>query len=208
MGLSRTIFELAKRTLPLGKMLSFGYPDALFSEPGICPSMHGDAIRRTHGIKGEFADTVSLFASAGWSMTALDSMPSRGCEREHDLNNPLPVDLIDSFDCVLDVGTGEHVFNIAQVFVSALQAVRVGGAILMEHPLVHCNHGFWCTQPTAMLDFFSANGCDVHAWTHAKGVLTKIDSGRFSAPDKTQSVCVAIKRDVVSLRWPTQSRFL
>lgn len=207
MGLASPIWQLARERLPRGRMLSFGCPDALFAVPGLPTSKHAAEIRALHGVTVDSPDPVALFASEGWSLEVIDAFPTRGLERPHDLNEALPEDLVGQFDAVLDVGTGEHVFNIAAVFASALRALRIGGAVLMEHPLVHCNHGFWAVQPTAVLDFFGANGCQVEAWVRVKGQMTPANTRRFSAPDKAQTVCVATKVADVPLRWPVQWRY-
>lgn len=207
MGLAEPIWQLALRRLPRGRLLSFGCPDALFAVPGLPTSKYAAQIRALHGVTLNSPDPVALFASEEWNIEAIDAFPTRDIERTHDLNEPLPEDLVGQFDAVLDVGTGEHVFNIGAVFVSALRALKVGGSVLMEHPLVHCNHGFWAVQPTAVLDFFAENGCRVEAWVRVKDQLTPVDARRFSAPDKAQTVCVARKMVESAIRWPTQSRY-
>lgn len=197
------------KRLPKGELLSFGCPDPLFEMRGLPDSPHAAEIRALHGFAGVAPDVRALFAANGWQITALDVHPTRAFERAADLNEPLPGDLIGKFDAVIDLGTGEHVFNIAQVFRSALAAVKVGGAVLHEHPCVMGNHGFWCTQPTAMLDFYSQNGCEVEAWICSAGRLSPANTKRFGAvQDKSTTVTVATKKKDAAPKWPTQSRYL
>lgn len=208
MGLASHIWGVMKDRLPRGDMLSFGCPDALFEDKEVAASRFADEIRALHGFTGVPPDSVALFTKHGWRLTAVDVHPSRGIERVFDLNEPLPEDLRGRFDAVLDLGTGEHVFNIGQVFRNALDALKVGGAVLHEHPLIMGNHGFWSTQPTAMIDFYSQNGCDVEAWTCSHSVLSPANTKRFGVlADKSTTVGVAVKRMCVTPRWPVQSRY-
>lgn len=197
-----------KERLPKGEVLSFGCPDPIFEVPSVIPSPHAAQIKALHGFNGVPPDAEALFKSEGWSITALDAYPSRSIERKADLNEPLPDDLVGRFDVVLDLGTGEHVFNIGQVFKNALAAVKVGGAVMHEHPLIMGNHGFWSTQPTAMFDFYGQNGCDVEVWVCSDGQFTPAHTRRFGlVPDKSTVVCLAFKRKQVDVRWPLQSRY-
>lgn len=209
MGLSLPIWQLMCKRLPRGELLSFGCPDPLFERHDLPNSKYMDQIRTIHGYSKTSPDTTALFQSERWTLTAVDVIPSRGIEKQINLNEPLPGEYRNRFDAVIDIGTGEHVFNIGQVFRSILDALRIGGSLLIEHPLVYCNHGFWGTQPTAVIDFFSQNGCKVEAWVNSFGKLTSVATHRFDVPtDRCLTVCVAVKEREVDFRWPTQSRFL
>lgn len=77
-----------------------------------------------------------------------------------DLNAPLELDR--QFDCVVNHGTAEHVFNIARVFVSMHEATKPGGLMIHEAPFTGwIDHGFYCLQPTLFLDVARANGYTV-----------------------------------------------
>lgn len=73
-----------------------------------------------------------------------------------DLNAPLELDR--QFDCVINHGTAEHIFNIARVFVSMHEATKPGGLMIHESPFTGwIDHGFYCLQPTLFLDLARAN---------------------------------------------------
>jgi SAM-dependent methyltransferase len=77
-----------------------------------------------------------------------------------DLNQPLPP--LGQFDVVMNHGTAEHIFNIAQVFRSIHAACKVGGLMIHESPFTGwLDHGFYCLQPTLFYDLAAANGYDI-----------------------------------------------
>lgn len=77
-----------------------------------------------------------------------------------DLNYPVFLDAGPDYDIVINTGTAEHVWNVAQVFRTCHEACKTGG--LMFHCLPPfrgwIDHGFWNINPTAILDLEAANG--------------------------------------------------
>lgn len=77
-----------------------------------------------------------------------------------DLNKPLPP--LGAFDVVMNHGTAEHIFNIAQVFASMHTACKVGGLMIHDSPFTGwLDHGFYCLQPTLFYDLAAANGYEI-----------------------------------------------
>jgi len=77
-----------------------------------------------------------------------------------DLNEPLPP--LGVFDVVMNHGTAEHIFDIAQVFRSIHTACKVGGLMIHESPFTGWkDHGFYCLQPTLFYDLAAANGYEI-----------------------------------------------
>jgi SAM-dependent methyltransferase len=92
-------------------------------------------------------------------MIAIDFNGSPSALR-YDLNAPLPP--IGMFDLVINHGTAEHVFNIAQVFLSMHEACKVGGLMVHESPFTGwLDHGFYCLQPTLFYDLAATNGYEI-----------------------------------------------
>jgi hypothetical protein len=65
------------------------------------------------------------------------------------------------YDYVLDVGTLEHCFNIAQALVNMASLAKVGGFIFHENPFNWGNHGFYNLSPTLFHDFYTDNGFEL-----------------------------------------------
>lgn len=77
-----------------------------------------------------------------------------------DLNQS--IDLEKEFDLVINHGTAEHVFNIANVFRVMHDHCDVGGLLVHESPFTGwVDHGFYCLQPTLFYDVVTANNYDL-----------------------------------------------
>lgn len=74
-----------------------------------------------------------------------------------DLNKVLPIDC--AFDLVTDLGTGEHIFDQAQLFRSIHDLLTVGGIFVFDRPIQRwVDHGFYNMQPNLIFALVQANG--------------------------------------------------
>lgn len=90
----------------------------------------------------------------------------------HDLNVPLPKH--ETFDLVTDFGTGEHVFDQAQVWRTVHALTKVGGHIGVIRPEQgYPGHCFYRTDECLFRDIAAANG-------YALLKLERIDAKRGS----------------------------
>ena len=73
-----------------------------------------------------------------------------------DMNKPLSEELLaNKYDCVIDLGTIEHIFNIGQVFQNIIDFLDEGGIFLSVN--VNNNfsgHGFWQFSPEVYMRVF------------------------------------------------------
>lgn len=78
-----------------------------------------------------------------------------------ELNRPL--ELGERFDVVINNGTAEHIFDIAQVFLSMHDHCEAGGWMIHDAPFHGwVDHGFYCLQPTLFYDVALANCYEVN----------------------------------------------
>ena len=170
-----------------------------------------------HGLGGvaePMFDSVQVFSRMGVDAEVIDAAKLRGMERVVDLNFPLPADLKERFDLVVDTGTCEHCFNVAQAFVNACEALAPGGLLVHAAPLTRINHGFWSFNPTIYPDFFEDNGFELQMLTGVTGNIRQgfrpfdIEPfGRFDAPAGAALYVIAQRREVRALRWPVQRKY-
>lgn len=85
-----------------------------------------------------------------------------------DLNNPLPIEFTNQYDLVTDFGTGEHIFDQAQVWKTLHRLTKPGGIIVVDRPStgygLHC---FYLVNPGMFTDIVQANGYEpVHLSEH------------------------------------------
>jgi len=187
MGLNNRVFELiamhCRRGVARGTIaptvrpaLAAGYPDCLV-DPAMLRKWLGTddmpADRASNEIKRMHArplldyarDPFHVFRMLGFDLTVIDIAQERGPEQIVDLNKPSSV--AGSFDLVLDHGTIEHCFNVAEAARNLAGAVAGGGFIVQHLPMNMYNHGFYNFSPTFFVDFYEQNGFDI---LHMEGV--------------------------------------
>ena len=89
-------------------------------------------------------------------LDTLDFSPYEGASIVQDLNVPFPTELHNSFSCVLDSGTLEHVFNFPVAIKSCMDAVKIGGHYIGITPTNNqMGHGFYQFSPELIYRIFS-----------------------------------------------------
>lgn len=175
------------------------------------------AIWQYHGLNGvadPLYDSIALFREMGVEPTVIDVAKLRGDERIVDLNLPLPPDLAQRFDLVVDTGTCEHCFNVGQAFANSCEALAVGGILVHAAPLTRINHGFWSFNPTVYPDFLEDNGFRLQVLVGVAGSLAEgfrtfpIEPfGRTAPPPEAGIYVVAERAEIRPLRWPVQRKY-
>jgi len=125
-----------------------------------------------HSIKHfDFADT--LLKHLGFkNVESLDANNFENATHIHDFNKPVPLKLHNKYNYILDGGTTEHIFNIAQVYQNIIDMLEIGGIFVAFLPNNNLSgHGFYQISPELYLSVFSEKyGCKV-----LELYLTKID---------------------------------
>lgn len=104
------------------------------------------------------------------TVDSLDASGFEGASIVHDLNVPIPNALKESFTCVIDCGSLEHVFNFPQALKSCMEMVALHGHLLMVTP---CNnffgHGFYQFSPEVFYRAAEGSGFEVAMQTFEIG---------------------------------------
>ena len=222
MALSSTLMqEVCKRLKPGMHVCSFGYPD-LIAHPKEVERILGakiyslkyrddsEAIGKWHGVTHKIPDAVSFFALQGATLDVYDVAEHRGGEIICDLNYPDTT--VKSYDFVLDVGTLEHCFNIAQAAINMAGMLKAGGVILHENPFAMGNHGLYSMNPTWYADFYGQRGFKLHdCWLVPKGAEPIKDIERtkrfnYSGPE-ANIIAVAERLEILPFAWQVQSKY-
>jgi SAM-dependent methyltransferase len=137
MGIGVHERALLEREQPLGDVLTLGRQRLNIAGVG----------------RGRYADDL-LTALGASSVQALDYSDFEGATYTGDLN--APIDLGRQFDTVIDFGTSEHIFNIAESLRNCIRLCKVGGRILHSQPANgDCGHGFYQLSPELFLALYS-----------------------------------------------------
>jgi hypothetical protein len=102
-----------------------------------------------------------LFRDLGYGSYAELDINDRA-EIVWDMNVPVPASYHNRFDLIYDGGTLEHIFNPFQGVTNVLLMTKVGGKIVHSQGCGdQINHGYWTFNPSFLVDFYQANGCEV-----------------------------------------------
>jgi hypothetical protein len=120
----------------------------------------------------EFGD--QQISSRGRPMVASEFYRALGCGRYEsidgnglgtvtaDLNEPLDAFELGAFDLVTDFGTGEHIFDQAQVWRTMHALTNPGGFLVFDRPHQgYGKHCFYLTNPCLFTDLAHANAYTV-----------------------------------------------
>jgi hypothetical protein len=108
---------------------------------------------------------------------ALDCSDFEGATVVHDLNVPVPAELWNRFDLIVDGGTLEHVFDVRQSLANIGRMLTTGGRIIHVSPTNNwVNHGFFQFSPTLFYDYYAANG-----FVELRGFLAEHDPYRLTS---------------------------
>ncbi len=193
MGINATILEWfgflyecgalkgLESVLELGPQDLFFPADVLHSEVMKRIGSDGEAVFR--GILNHDAthsDRQALFYSMYgiFNYASVDSYDNRATYQQ-DLN--IAVVAPSKFDLIVDCGTNEHVFNVANVFVYTHNSLADGGVVLKVLPTFGDNtHGFYNIHPTVYFDVARVNGYEIIDFRYVDDMISR-DSSRGAA---------------------------
>ncbi len=117
--------------------------------------MHGRGLTLT---EGAYTGRELLLDAGFKQYDDIDFVGDEGVTIVHDMNTPLPTTFDKRYDLVLECGTLEHIFDVAQVFRNIIQLCKVNGTICHISPLNWINHGFYNFSLTLFYDVYRNNG--------------------------------------------------
>jgi SAM-dependent methyltransferase len=162
MGIGIYELQLLQRFRPRGEVLTLG--------------------RQNYGV--EYAEDllISLGASA---VVSIDYSNFEGATYTGDLNKP--VDLGKQFDTIIDFGTTEHVFDIAQALENCVQLCKIGGQIFHAVPANgECGHGFWQMSPELFFSLYSERNGFIETEVFIADLMDERHWWEASRPDAGQ----------------------
>jgi SAM-dependent methyltransferase len=164
-------FLLARRAagLELGSVCQLGRQD-LFVRPRRLRSLferHGRPLTAAEAGRlcaSGYADEL-LHELGATEVVAIDASDFEGAAIVADLNEPIPGELHERFDTVIDGGTLEHVFNFPIALANAIQLVKPGGHYLAMTPSGgELGHGLYQFSPELLYRCLSPeHGYEVEA---------------------------------------------
>jgi hypothetical protein len=157
-------FLLKFRARALGDMLILGrqgwhiplkhnHPEYIAADALLKRYDPGATLESLH--EGGYADPLFRYLGAT-SVTAMDASPYEGAQIIHDLNEPVPPDMRNRFDCIFDGGTIEHVYDVPATFRNVAAMLKVGGLFLLcDGANNFLGHGLYQFSPELLWRAFS-----------------------------------------------------
>ncbi len=111
---------------------------------------------------GEYADRFWRDFIGVRDLETIDNSDYEGAGIVHDLNQPVPPGLWETFDAVVEAGSLEHIFNFPAAVANLMKMVKVGGTVFLTTGANNfCGHGFYQFSPELLYRIFSPeNGFD------------------------------------------------
>jgi hypothetical protein len=209
-------------------VLALGYPDILAS-PSYLAELFDDSnlldlpirpdsaeIIRWHSgerITDKIVDSIAFFKALNFELEIADIAIIRGDERVMDLNHPSPDEYIERYYLLLDGGTLEHCFNIAQAAKNLAEMTITGGFVISVNPMSMFNHGFYNLNPTWYHDFYENNGFNIQSlsMTTHSDPITQYSIPPFqrfeNTPDNSMLLMLAKKNKSIPINWPVQFKY-
>ena len=153
------------------------------------------------------------------SLDIMDASEYEGATVIHDLNQHLPKDYIKRYDCLIDGGTLEHVFNFPQAIKTCMELVQLGGHLIFLTPWHnYAGHGFYQFSPELFYRILSPdNGYRVERMLiNQKGKWYSIRDPELiksrienKSSEKTQLYISAKRTEIkpIFTNWPQQSDY-
>src|SRR3569833_2938568 len=134
------------KTITLGRQNVFVEPrelDQLFKEYGYAGFPESNFAET----RMPFADSL-ISAMGASTVDSIDVSDYEGATVLFDLNHPIPDDLKNRYDCLIDGGTLEHIFFFPTALKNCMQMVKVGGHLIFLTPANNWfGHGFYQFSP-------------------------------------------------------------
>jgi hypothetical protein len=205
------------------RVLSFGHPDVLASPEeleaalGQRVEVDNEGVRESRNYHPG-ADIIGsakvVFDALGAELVVLDKREVYGVDGVVDLNEPIGAEHRGRYDLVIDPGTTEHIFNVAQALKNVADTVKVGGFVYHMVPLCNFNHGFWNFSPVTFTQFYSAeNGFELLQMRGSRrGRWVDVNpTGKFKLSNdgiKLSLMCIARRISAAEITFPAlQSKY-
>tara|TARA_Y100001968_G_C19397296_1_gene739070 strand:+ start:640 stop:1431 length:792 start_codon:yes stop_codon:yes gene_type:complete len=106
-------------------------------------------------------DIAKIFYQVFFHAESIESIDMNGTSSSMRLDLNFPHDLGKQFDCIINLGTAEHVFNVFQVFSSIHNWIKKDGIVIHNLPMYgEIDHGFYNFHPTFFWDLSYVNKYD------------------------------------------------
>lgn len=139
-----------RRTLTLGRqeaIVDLGHLERLLRRNRLWPAdLSREAFKARMGSTRYVEPFLEVLGAR--ETLAMDISAFEGAKVIHDLNQKVPANLVQAFDCVIDGGLLEHVFNIPTAIQNCMEMTALGGHVILYTTANNFfGHGFYQFSP-------------------------------------------------------------
>jgi SAM-dependent methyltransferase len=154
--------------------------------------------------RAPFADQF-LRTLGAQRVDSIDLSDYEGATILHDMNTPLPRELHEQYDVVLEAGSLEHIFNLPVALRNCMCLLKRGGSLFLGVPANNLfGHGFYQFSPDLFFRVLGpSNGFELNrmvlaeAWSHSVELGTRAKRYQVTDPEQTG------KRALLVNKYPT-----
>jgi hypothetical protein len=108
------------------------------------------------------SDLMQVVRNYGFKNTVSLDFFDKRADIRHDMNAPIPTQLRQHFNTIIDVGSLEHVFDTRQCLDNLFSMLRLNGYIMLHTPCKgYFNHGLHTFSPECILESLKVNGFEL-----------------------------------------------
>jgi hypothetical protein len=165
------VLLLGRQTMQFSPEHAAGMIRAAGLTPTVLPDADNIIDRRTWRGKGRsFIRDDAFFRLLGApAVRALDHTDYEGADIVHDLNKPVPPELENTADFILDGSTLDNLFSPSTAIQNVARMLRPGGRFLSVNMQSFHSDSYTLANPYWFVDFFTVNcfaDCRVYVTTH------------------------------------------
>lgn len=153
-------------TATIGHQFLYLHPaEVKFFRKAYQASFPGSTLKSLDAYKfGDYSDEFLREFLKVENLAVIDASDYEGADIIYDLNQPIPENLQNRFDAVIDSGSLEHIFNFPVAIANLMKLVKVGGSVFITTPANNlCGHGFYQFSPELMFRIFTEeNGFELN----------------------------------------------
>jgi hypothetical protein len=205
-----------RRGIVFGKTLTLGH-QAIYMD-----HIEYAHLMKSFGMRTKRRDYSDEFlADMGCSeLMIMDASAYEGASLIHDLNDPIPPSMLQSFNCVIDGGTLEHVFNFPTAIRNCMEMVKLDGVLILMTPWHnYSGHGLYQFSPELFYSVLSeANGFKIerilisvrNKWYNVLDPAVFRSRVEIATPEPVMLHITARRIDAepIFVTWPQQSDYM
>jgi hypothetical protein len=113
-------------------------------------------ITKENKIKSKYLNEYLINYFGSNKVDVMDINNYEGANIIHDLNTPIPKNLEEQYDTIIDAGSLEHIFDIKTALQNLTKLCKPNGTIIHISPSNNfCGHGFYQFSPNIFHSFYS-----------------------------------------------------